>query len=46
MEKKEIALDYSLEGTDITYEVVDGYLVVKTLGMTVKPHTTKVACFQ
>ena len=36
MEKKEIVLDYSLEGTDITYEVVDGYLFVKTLGMTIK----------
>ena len=29
-------IDYSLEGTDITHEVVDGYLIVKSKGMTIK----------
>lgn len=34
---KPIIIDYSLEGTDITHEVnVDGYLIVKSKGMTIK----------
>ena len=39
MDKKMVfKIDYSLEGTDITHEIIDGYLIVKSHGMEIKSY--------
>ena len=37
-EKMIFNIDYSLEGTDITHEIIDGHLIVKSHGMTLKSY--------